>query len=225
MPLCFLKGIGMLIRKIEEVSKAKCKIMFDDLQSIVLYKTDLRRYNLSNGVEVSVQQMNVFLEEVLPGRAKMRCMKLLQSRDYTECELAGKLRKDGYPESVVEAAVSYVKSYGYLDDERYVKDYIRFKSVKKSRKQMQLDLQQKGISKELVQRIFAENQCYEGIGGDCFCIRKLLYKKKYVDVVWTFEEKEKIKAYLFRKGFELKDISVCMKDFDYSICENISSPN
>lgn len=215
----------MVIRKIEEVSKAKCNIMFDDLSSIVLYKTDLRRYNLSNGAEVSVQQMNVFLEEVLPGRAKMRCMKLLQSRDYTESELSGKLRKDGYPESVIEAAVSYVKSYGYLDDERYVKDYIRFKSVKKSRKQIQLDLQQKGISKELVQRIFEENQCCEGIGGDCFCIRKLLCKKKYVDAVWTFEEKEKIKAYLFRKGFERKDISACMKDFDYSICENISSFN
>ena len=72
-------------------------------------------------------------------RAKLRALHLLTAMDRTEAQLREKLQAS-YNEEVVEAAVEYVKSFGYLDDERYVKVYIESKSRTKSRKQIEQEL-------------------------------------------------------------------------------------
>ena len=56
------------------------------------------------------------MKDVLLKRAKLRCMNLLKSRDYTEYQLRMKLRQGVYPEDIIDAAVAYVASYGYVND-------------------------------------------------------------------------------------------------------------
>ena len=72
-------------------------------------------------------------------RAKLRALHLLTAMDRTEAKLREKLQAS-YCEEAVEEAVAYVKSYGYLDDERYVKVYIESKSRTKSRKQIEQEI-------------------------------------------------------------------------------------
>lgn len=203
----------MKIIEIEEFTRAKCKIIFEDYSFIVLYKKDLQRYHLSEGIDLDIRQFRLLMEEILPHRAKARCMKLLQSKDYTEGEIRKKLQRDGYPQSVIDIAVEYLYGYHYLDDERYVKLYYQSRSMRKSRKQIILDLQQKGISKDIIIRIMEQNKSDETDSDELQCIRKLLWKKKYNDSEASMEAKEKIRAYLFRKGFEINDINFCMRDF------------
>ncbi len=205
----------MNIIEIEEFTKAKYKIIFEDCSYIVLYKKDLQRYHLSEGVELDIRQFRVLMEEILPHRAKTRCMKLLQSKDYTEGEIRKKLQGDGYPQSVIDTAVEYLYGYHYLDDERYVKLYYQSRCMRKSRKQIILDLQQKGIAKEIILRVMEQNKSEESDADELQCIRKLLWKKKYNDSEATLELKEKVKVYLFRKGFEINDINFCMRDFSW----------
>ena len=45
---------------------------------------------------------------------------------YTERQLRDKLRQGEYPQDVIEEAVAYVKSYGYVDDRKY---YLRYLHV------------------------------------------------------------------------------------------------
>ena len=59
-----------------------------------LYKKDLKRYNLKEGTVLADKQKDIFLLEILPYRAKARCLKLLQARDYTEAEIGRKLKED-----------------------------------------------------------------------------------------------------------------------------------
>ena len=61
---------------------------------------------------------------------------LLQKKDYTEAELRRKLTEGEYPQEAVEEAVSYVKSFHYIDDERFCRAYINCYSVKWSRQQI-----------------------------------------------------------------------------------------
>lgn len=203
----------MIITEIKEFNKTKCELTTDEEVSLVLYKGDLRRYGLKEGGEITDKQVFLLMEEMLPKRARERCLKLLQSRDYTEGEIRKKLISDGYPKEVIDKSVDFLKGYDYLNDSRYIRLYYQSKSCRKSKKQIILDLQQKGIGKELIVTVLAEIVPEEENGGDLYCIRKLLLKKKYEDTETTFEEKEKIKMYLFRKGFELKDINLCMKNF------------
>ena len=205
----------MIINEIQEFSKTKCKLIFEDFSAIVLYKKDLKRYSLSEGTEVSDKQMKLLMEEILPYRAKSRCMKLLQSKDYTETEIRGKLHMDGYPEAVIEIAVAYLYSFHYLDDARYAEAYYRSRCLKKSRKQIIIELQQKGIDKELIFDTL-ERVCSDAPEEDELqCISKLLIKKKYSDCEADLTEREKMKAYLFRKGFQIDNINNCMSKFDW----------
>lgn len=205
----------MIINEIQEFSKTKCKLIFEDFSAIVLYKKDLKRYSLSEGTEVSDKQMKLLMKEILPYRAKSRCMKLLQSKDYTETEIRGKLHTDGYPETVIEIAVAYLYSFHYLDDARYAEAYYRSRCLKKSRKQIIIELQQKGINKELIFDTL-ERVCSDAPEEDELqCISKLLIKKKYSDCEADLTEREKMKAYLFRKGFQIDNINNCMSKFDW----------
>ena len=203
----------MKITEIKEFSKTKYEILTDSQQKLVLYKGDFRRMGLSLGAEISEKQLSVLLEELLPYRAKQRCMKLLEGCDYTEYELCKKLSKDGYPEAIIEDTLAYLKKLNYINDSRYIELYYRYKHTSKSRKQICMDLQNKGISKELIKEVFEDIFAEEVKSGDIRCIRKLLFKKKYEDSKATFADKEKVKMYLFRKGFDLQDIICCMKDF------------
>lgn len=206
----------MKIVKIEEINKYKCKVCFETLDSMVLYKKDLHRYQLEEGVVLCDKQVDVFMKEILPYRAKARCMKLLQTKDYTEAEICRKLKNDGYPSEVIQNAVGYLYSYKYLDDERYVRLYYNSKSSKKSRKNIVMDLQQKGISKDVIQKVLNDYAVDDSdIGSDRTCILKLLYKKRYDDLNAAHVEKEKVKAYLYRKGFEADDINHCMRHFNW----------
>ncbi len=205
----------MKIIEIEEFSKNKCKLLLEDFSGIVLYKRDLKKYRLAEGLDLSDKQLKILLEEILPYRAKARCMKLLQSKDYTESEIRKKLQADGYPETVIEIAVGYLYEYHYLDDEKYVKLYYQSRCLRKSRKQIIMDLQQKGIAKESIMTVLDEYILNNGDNEEIQCIKKLLLKKRYCDKDADIREREKVKAYLFRKGFQINDINVCMRNFDW----------
>ena len=63
-------------------------------------------------------------EELL--RAKKKAMSLLNYNDRTEWELMDRLSGAGFSEEAVNGAMEYVKSFHYIDDERYA---MRFASI------------------------------------------------------------------------------------------------
>ena len=137
-------------------------------------------------------------------RAKLRALHLLTAMDRTEAQLREKL-KVSYCEKTVEAAIEYVKSFGYLDDERYVKVYIESKSRTKSRKQIEQELIfQKGISRETVERGF-ENAEMADISE---VIRKYMQKRRIDPENCDYEQKQKFYAYMMRKGFQIEDLKM-----------------
>ena len=137
-------------------------------------------------------------------RAKLRALHLLTAMDRTEAQLREKL-KVSYCEKTVEAAIEYVKSFGYLDDERYVKVYIESKSRTKSRKQIEQELIfQKGVSREAVERGF-ENAEVADISE---VIRKYMQKRRIDPENCDYEQKQKFYAYMMRKGFQIEDLKM-----------------
>ena len=114
----------MTVTRIEELSRSRCKIYLEDSFAFVLYKGELRLYGVREQEELSEESYREIMQEVLPKRATLRCMNLLQSRPYTESKLRSKLKEGGYPQESVDSALAYVKSYHYVDDLQFAKDYI-----------------------------------------------------------------------------------------------------
>lgn len=191
----------MIITRIVPVNKSRYKIALEDGSEFVLYKGEIRKWQLQEGNELSGQIRQEIMEEILPKRAKLRSMNLLRSKDYTKKQLIDKLRQGAYPETIIEQAVSYVESYGYIDDERYAKNYIEYHMQDRSRTRIEQDLYKKGIDKALTGRCFDKLQEDGQYIDELALIRKLLQKKNYQPETASYEERRKMYVFLYRKGF------------------------
>lgn len=145
------------------------------------------------------------MEQDLKKRARLRCMHLLERRDYTEKQLRDKLRmgKTEYPPEVIEDAVQYVKGYRYVDDARYACRYVENMKERKSRRQIEQELYQRGISRELAQAAFEQVQEVPEEELILSWIKKRRYDAENADV----KERQRMYAFLARKGFSQGAIS------------------
>lgn len=134
---------------------------------------------------------------------------MLERMDRTEEQLREKLLGTKFEEEIVEQAIAYVKSYGYLDDERYVRNYISYRQSCKSRRQLINELKfKKGVSSEIIEKVCEELE----ENDEKELIRKYLQKKQYSSYSCDKKEKEKLMAALIRKGFCMGDILFVMKE-------------
>ena len=112
----------MVVTKVEMLTKIKYKVYLDEEFAFVLYKGELLHYRIVEGTLLEEDTVQEILQKVICKRAKLRAMHLLEDMDRSESALREKLRQGLYPPEAVEAAISYVKSFGYLDpraDERF----------------------------------------------------------------------------------------------------------
>lgn len=191
----------MIITEMKEVSKSRCRICTDSESDFVLYKGEIRRFHLREGEEILEADYMTIMNELLPKRAKLRCMNLLKSRDYTEQQLRNKLRQGGYPEVIIDEAIQYVASYRYIDDKRYAVDYITLHEGRKSRRQLEQALYAKGISGETAAEAFLVWEEAGGSQDEQRMIIKLLEKKHFDPETADIKERQRIYAFLLRKGF------------------------
>ena len=197
----------MLVTQISEVSKTRSRIYLDGQFAFILYKGELRQFQIKEGQELTEECYRQIMTQILPKRAKLRSMNLLQSRDYTRKQLEDKLKRGEYPQECIEEALSYVESYGYIDDRRYAGDYIEYHIQNKSRMRIETDLMRRGISKEVIRQAF-EMLGDLGVAQDeAALIRDLLNKKKYCAHTATKQEQQKMYGFLYRKGFSSEAIS------------------
>lgn len=206
----------MIVTRVEAVTKTKYKIYVDGQFAFILYKGELSRFHIAEGQELSQESYEKIRTEVILKRAKLRAMHLLNDMWRTEAQLREKLTRNEYPADIVEAAISYVKSFGYINDYEYARSFIESRKERKSRREIYMQLVGKGVPRELIDEAFEES--YER-DDSTEAIRRLLEKKHYDPENTTPEEKKKIMVYLVRKGFGYDDIRRTMQIYE---CEMYS---
>ena len=199
----------MHITDIEQLPKTKYKVYVDDEALCVLAAGDLKKLQLRIGLELDAQAYGMIYEEYVTRRARMKALSLLERRDYSSQELLERLKREGFSKDVVEDAVAYVKSYHYIDDERYIENYISYRASGKSRQLVYQTLVSKGLDSEKIQRLMDDS------GMDDEENIRRIYSRKFSDITeLTPERKQKILNYFLRKGFKYNDITNVIKDFD-----------
>lgn len=196
----------MIVTKIEEMDKKRSRVFIDGEFAFVLYKGELRLYKIKENQPMEEKDYRTIINEVLPKRAKLRSMNLLKTRAYTEKQLRDKLRQGEYTPQIVDEAVDYVKSFGYIDDRQYAEDFITYNMERKSRRRIEQDLYVKGIDSDIVREIFERmKEDEDGPDEDAMAV-ELLRKKNYNPQTATNKEKQKLSAFLYRKGFQMETI-------------------
>ena len=196
----------MLVTQISEVTKSRSRVYLDGKVAFVLYKGELRQFQIREGQELSPESYRDIMTQILPKRAKLRSMNLLQSRDYTRKQLEDKLRQGDYPQECIDEAIAYVESYGYIDDRRYAKGFIEYHLQTKSKTRIETDLMKKGIAKDVIREVFDELGNIGVAQDESAMIRDLLHKKKYCADTATIQEQQKMYGFLYRRGFSTEAV-------------------
>ncbi len=206
----------MTVTDILELDKKRVKVYLDGEFAFVIYKGELKDHSIQQGKELSESSYQEIMTEVLPKRAKLRAMNLLQKKDYTEKQLRDKLSEGLYPSDIIDDAISYVKSYKYLDDDRFTRDYITYHMENRSKARITQDLIGKGIDRDRITAAMDELYSESGDDVELDQIRGLLSKKHYDPENMDYKDKQKIMAFLTRKGFSISMIkrAMSMDDFD-----------
>ena len=193
----------MQVTKVESVTKTKFRVEIDMEFAFVLYKGELKRFGIVEEAEITEEAYEKIRNEVVLKRAKLRALHLLTDMARTEKELKEKLRLSQYPEDIIEAAMDYVRSFGYLNDEQYAKNYVESRKDSKSRKELHAALVNKGVSSEWIESAFEAGY---GEEGEREAIRKLIVKRRVNPLYATEKEMYKLYGYLARKGFYYEQI-------------------
>ena len=196
----------MLVTEIRDLGKSRCLIYIDGQSSFVLYRGELKAYSIEEQKEITSETYDLILSEVLAKRARLRAMNLLMKHSFTEAKLREKLVEGFYPETIINNAIDYVSSYGYVDDVQYAYDYISYNSDKKSEKRITQDLLNKGVSRDNIKTAFEKMYDNNEHIDEEAQIRALLEKRHYNPNDSTFEDAQKHCAFLLRKGYRMDTI-------------------
>lgn len=205
----------MQIESIEAVSKDKSRIKLDSGERFLLYKGEIRTLRLKENSDISDETYKSIMKGILPKRAKLRLLNLIKARSYTEYQLRKKLRDSEYPENIIDEAIEYVKSYHYIDDRAFAVDFINLHTEQHSKKEIYLKLTQKGIQKEILDAAFSEvygsyRDAREDDSFDETSLIKKTLKKRGFTGKETYEERQKLLAYFYRRGFEMDSVYKAM---------------
>lgn len=190
-----------LITDIKDLTSKKKLVYINYEPAFALYSGEVFRYNLKAELYISEQTYDEIIT-TLSKRALTRALYLFKDKDYTEYEIKSKLLKAYYPEQSIEYSTKYLKDNHFINDRRYAYNYITFKSGSYSSKVIVNKLMQKGIASDDIDAAFEEFTS-DNSESEYNTLINLIYKKlKSKSVIdLSYEEKQKLIAYMCRKGF------------------------
>lgn len=192
------------------ISSSRCLVHLEGEEPFPLYRKELSQYEIFEGGILPRETYDEIMEELLPRRACHRAMYLLQKMDRTEHQLRRKLSEAGYPSSVIDHAVEYVKSFHYIDDVRYAWNYIDYRKADRSRRQLVMELQEKGVSGSDIQAALDETE----FPDEAEQILRWKEKKHFDPEAADAREKQRFFAFLQRRGYSSEAIRRVMQGLD-----------
>ncbi len=190
------------ISRFESVSATRYLVHLEGGEFFPLNKTEAERYGIRKGVILTEEAYHEIMDELLPKKVCKRAMYYLLKMDRTESQLRKKLRDSLYPDSLIDYAIDYVKSFHYIDDVRYAAAYIEYRRDSRSRRQLVSELKGKGVSSEDIEKAFEQT----GLPDEEDQIRYWQEKRHYRPEEADWKEREKFYQFLMRKGFSLSAI-------------------
>ena len=197
----------MVVTSIEKKGKYKYFVKVDEEFVFWLSWKELYFWNIKEGQELSEEQYSKIMKESILGKCKRKAVSYLKISDRTENELRQKLRMQDYVEPIIEETIAYLKELKYLDDDRFVDLYITTKQKSHSKKWIEMKLKQKGIKQEQIGK-------YMESTDEEIPLRREIEKKLKGECIKTRDEKEKIMAYLYRKGYSVQVAKRILEEYE-----------
>lgn len=132
--------------------------------------------------------------------------RLLAVRDRSEDELRARLRIKGYGKRRIDEVIESLKGKGYIDDNRFAKDWIKNRSLSNQKGAFAIrdELLKKGIDKALIEDIMKDEGGYNEYEAAKALAAKKIESLGDADGV---KIKKSVYSYLARRGFSFDVIN------------------
>ncbi len=138
---------------------------------------------------------------------KRYALRLIYTRMYTRAEIARKLCDKGADESMAERITAYLAESGYLNDEEYARRYVKTAIARGyGSHKINAVLREKGVDAHVIQKSIAAADTYQAIAP-------LIEKKCATLCINEPKDRNKLIAYLSRRGFELSQILAAIDEY------------
>ncbi len=201
-----------IINKITETKKGRYALFCEDEFLFSIDEETLLRHHINKGVELSGEELMLVREASDYQRAKNKALAFLALREHSEKELYDKLCRTFDTHSAA-SAITRLREVGLVNDESFATRYAEELMTRRgcSKREAQRKLVEKGISRELCERILGEYDDDETLP-----ISELI-EKKYLTKLQKENGRDSVIAALMRKGFSLHDIKAALER--YGSCE------
>lgn len=164
--------------------------------------------NFESGKEIAFDLYKKILANDEFNRAKNFALNKISYSQKSTYEIRQKLREKKFSEHVIDDIIAYLDSYGFLDDEAYVKAYIRDKDEisRWSRGKIRYMLKCKHIDDNLIEDylyLIDDKREVEKAG---------FFADKKIKGDFSFENRTKVFRHLAGKGFDIDIINLVLDE-------------
>lgn len=188
-------------------------LTFSDKSFIPFFIDDVVKLSLTKNQEIDESKFELIIQTALQFTGREYALRQIAISPKTEKIINQKLKlffrnltlkykintNNLNLNEINQQTIQYLKDKKLLNDQDFI-DYFIKKNKKKSRQQIIYSLQQLGVNQELLSSISFNQE------SDVDKIKKIILKKKNID-------KLKLKASLYRRGFNLSDINRAFDDW------------
>lgn len=149
--------------------------------------------------------------------AYQRAVYFIQYRPRTSHEVRSKLVELGFSEDVIEDTIRKLGEGGLLGDERFANAWVESRSASKprGRRLLAMELRQKKVAEDIIDQALGTVQDEESLALEA--ARR--YSRRLVGLEWQ-GFKQKLSAYLLRRGFDYSTIQEVLRPIWEEIQEN-----
>lgn len=180
--------------------KSRANVYLDNKFVCGLEVSTIMQNQLKVGKEISVERLEQIQLDSEVERAKEKALKLLERQKYTKKQLKTKLLTKGYLPVVIDEAICKLEEYGFVSDKDYAESFLRSASTK-SKKEIKYALMTKGVNENIINEVLSDIIVDEDETIERLSEKFMRYKEP------TAENKKKLVAYLYRKGFDFNKIN------------------
>lgn len=188
----------MTITKIKQIAKAgKFHVYVDEKWFGIFLDETLARYKLKTGCEIDEADLSKIKIENDQKLAFDMASGYIEKYVVSEKGIRDYLKKKSFDEKIIRQTIDKLKSYGFVDDEVFAKNYFESMSSGKGKNAIANKLRAKGVSKEIVENLL------ENVDEEAQLEQAIILAKKFVkNREESPKTKQKCLAHLIYKGYD-----------------------
>lgn len=197
--------------EVQKRNKDRSNVYIDNDYAFSLSNELVYKEGLKVNEKIDIERIKTIAKEDNYIKCKTTALRIVEKSYKSEKELVDKLILKGYDNESINKTMDVLKEYNFINDENYVKMYVKDKLKQVGKKKIKYDLAKKGISDKIIdEEIYNIDSEYEKNTAYNLAIKKYnTIAKREAD---RFKLSQKLYRFLLSKGYSYDIVSSVVKE-------------